>query len=508
MRLHRLLLTVLITALVAGCGSSGSSGGGSGSADPAQAIPSGTLVYVEGAVRPEGDQGDNVRALLQKFMPAGTTLESLLDKSIQKDDPGKSYAKDIKPWLGERAGIGVVDLTGDDSSFIAALDVTDADKAEAFISSSKGARARGSEYKGAQPYVDADDQTWAAVKDDYLFFAETEANLKRGIDAADGDSLADGKVFQDAIGDLPDERLGALFVDLKGVVGLAGQNLGPSEAAVLKQVLGNSTKPITAALTAESDSATIEARAPALSLGLIGAGESTDLVKDAPADSFAVFGAAGVGATIKTTVEKFAGALGGAALTGQLESQTGINLDRDVYSWIGDVAVFARGESVATLNGALVIGVTDQDAAKAAIPRLIAAAKRNGAPVAKADVKGADQAYSLPVPGAPGPVVIAQGGDRVVLAFGEDAAAEGLAPSTDTIADSGRYDAAKGAIDGIAPSLLVSLPAVLKLAESSGATDDADYTQAKPYLDKLDLVVTGSEKDGDSLRSLFTVTTK
>ena len=152
--------------------------------------------------------------------------------------------------------------------------------------------------------------------------------------------------------------------------------------------------------------------------------------------------------------------------------------------------------------------MTDKAAAAAAIPKLVAAAKRSGAPVQSTKVDGADQAFTVPAPGAPGPVVLAQGGDRVVLAFGEQAAGEALSPSGDTLADSGRFDAAKAAIDGIAPTLILSLPDVLSLAESAGATGDSDYAEAKPYLEKLDLAVTGTEKDGESLRSLFTVTTK
>ena len=54
---------------------------------------------------------------------------------------------------------------------------------------------------------------------------------------------------------------------------------------------------------------------------------------------------------------------------------------------------------------------------------------------------------------------------------------------------------------------MLSLQTVFELVESSGQTD-ADYQEAKPYLQKLDLLVTGSEKDGDTLRSLFTVTTR
>jgi hypothetical protein len=156
----------------------------------------------------------------------------------------------------------------------------------------------------------------------------------------------------------------------------------------------------------------------------------------------------------------------------------------------------------------VVIEATDDEAAAAALPKLAVAARRNGAPVENAKVAGADRAYQLAVPGAPGPVVLAHGNGRVAVAFGEKEAADALDPSGDTLGDSGRYDDAKDAIDGIVPSLIVALPPVLALAEASGASSDSDYQEVKPYLEKLDLVVTGSEKDGDTLRSLFTVTTR
>jgi hypothetical protein len=286
-------------------------------------------------------------------------------------------------------------------------------------------------------------------------------------------------------------------------------DVDPAARAILQKFFNEDTKPLTAALTVTDASATVESRVSGGlgALGIFGAGRATDLIEDAPADAFAAFGVADVGPSLKDLLDRFAGALGGAALTGQLESQTGINLERDVFSWIGDLAVYVRGDSLSALNGALVIGVRDEDAAKQAIPRIVAAAQRSGAPVRKADVKGADEAYAVAAPGAPGPVVLARGSGRVALAFGAEAAAEALSPPSDTLGDSGRFADAKEAIDGLEPSLVLSLPTVLKLVEESGQTD-SDYAQAKRYLDKLDLVVTGSEKDGDAVRSLFTVTTR
>jgi hypothetical protein len=509
MRLHRLWPVLLATVALAGCG--GSSSSGDAGADPAQAIPAGVPVYVEAAVRPDGEVGDDARALIGKFMPPGKTLEGLIDESIQEDEPGKSYAKDIKPWLGERVGIAVSDFTGegDPSGFTAVVAVTDAKKAEDFLADTDEARKAG-DYEGATLYRD-DDEMWAAVKDDYLYLANSEADVKKAVDAAGGDSLADSQVFEDAVGELPDERLGALYVDMKkfGDLVAAQPDVDPAARGILKEFFPEDAKPVTAALTVTDSSATIETRASGNlgTLGLFGAGEAPALIEDAPADAFAVFGLSDVGPSLKSTLDKFAGALGGAALTGQLEAQIGVNIERDVFSWLGDLAVYAVGDSLSTLNGAIIIEATDEAAARAAIPRLVAAARRNGAPVQNADVDGADQAFAVPAPGAPGPVVLAQGNGRVALAFGEQAAGAALQPSGNTFGDSAVYERAKDAIDGLEPALVLSLPTVFALVESSGQTD-ADYEEAKPYLQKLDLVVTGSEKDGDTSRSLFTVTTR
>ena len=62
-------------------------------------------------------------------------------------------------------------------------------------------------------------------------------------------------------------------------------------------------------------------------------------------------GAADVGPSVKTLFKQVAGAFGGAAATAQLQSQYGIDLERDVFSWIGDIAVFARNTTRADVDG-------------------------------------------------------------------------------------------------------------------------------------------------------------
>lgn len=508
MSLHRRFAVAVTALLLAGCGAS-SGGSGSGDADPAQVMPASTALYVEGVVRPEGEQRDNADALLDRFL-GGRTLEDIFDDSVKDSGRGQTYAKDVEPWLGQRIGIAVTNLGADSSGFVAGVAVRDTDKAAAFVERNrKGADKKS--YQDTDYY--RDDDTFFGLSGDYILIAQDEAQLKRAVDAGEDKSLGDSERFQRAVGELPEERLGALYLDFKdfGKLIRADPDAGAAGGAVFDKLFAGAA-PVTAALTAQPDAATIESRVSKSftknlgGLGLLGAGASTPLVREAPQDSIAVFGSPDVGSALKSGLETFAGAFGGAALTGSLEQQTGINLERDLFSWIGDVAVFVRGEAVEALSGAVVIEVTDKAAARAAVPRLVAAAKRNGAAVRAASVPGAAQAFAAPIPGAPAPVVLAQGGDRVVVAFGERAAEDGLRASS-TIADSGLYDRAKAAVDDLDPSLILDAPAIVKLIEQT-AQGDPDFAQAKTYLDQLDLVATGAEEDGDSVRSLFTVKAK
>ena len=67
----------------------------------------------------------------------------------------------------------------------------------------------------------------------------------------------------------------------------------------------------------------------------------------------------------------FAGAIGGAAVAAQFKQATGLDLQQDVFSWIGDTGVFVRGADMATLDGALVISSTDDARAESAFNKFV-----------------------------------------------------------------------------------------------------------------------------------------
>jgi hypothetical protein len=230
---------------------------------------------------------------------------------------------------------------------------------------------------------------------------------------------------------------------------------------------------------------------------------STPLLGELPGDAWVALGAADVGPSIKAIFTQVAGAFGGAAATAQLQQQYGINLERDVFSWIGDMAVFARNTTRADVDGALVIEARNPTNMKAAFGKLVGLLQsQGGQKVSPVDVKGAAQAFRAGSTDLGKPVVLARSDDRVVAAIGESAASAALAPAQ-KLADSELFGQAKEILDDdMEPAFLLSMPQLLAAVESMGETD-ADYEQAKPYLEAFSVIASGGTFEDDEVSSRF-----
>jgi hypothetical protein len=233
-----------------------------------------------------------------------------------------------------------------------------------------------------------------------------------------------------------------------------------------------------------------------------GVGGSTPLVQELPGDSWAAFGAANYGQSLKAMLNQYAGLFGGAAARQQLQQQYGIDLDEDILSWIGDVAFFARGDSLATLDGGAVIEVTDSGKAAKGFGKLVGLLQSaGGVSVRPISIKGAATAFALQDSSTPKPIVLARSDEKVVIAYGQDAAAEALSPSS-RLGDADLYDQAKTALDDIDPGLLVSMPAIVKLIDAV-APPDPDFVRVRPFLEAYNVIALGYEGDRSGGRARF-----
>jgi hypothetical protein len=206
------------------------------------------------------------------------------------------------------------------------------------------------------------------------------------------------------------------------------------------------------------------------------------------------------GATLRTVFSRAAGLFGGAAAASRLQQEYGIDLERDVFSWMGDLAIYVRGTTPRTVDGGLVAQVTDEARAAQAFGKFAGLARTGGGlDTRPIRLPGAEAAFDLGARDTPKRLILARGHGRVVLAYGRAAASAGLAPAS-RLGDASLYREARDALDGYDPALVVSMPAIVSLVESAG-DPDGSFAEAKPYLDAFGVIASGSRREGDRLRS-------
>ena len=232
-------------------------------------------------------------------------------------------------------------------------------------------------------------------------------------------------------------------------------------------------------------------------------GQGGKLAGKLPADSWLAFSVPDLGDTIQGVLSVFASSGGGsAALAQQLEAATGLDLEKDVLSWMGDASLFVRGTSVPQLNGALVVETSDEAASKRFIDTIAGLVGKSG------HVSRRAGGYTLETSGLPQPIHLFQSQGKVVLAYGDAAARDALDPAQ-RLGDTQGYKDAQAALGGgYDLAFYLAVPPILDLVDSTGAHDDETWQKIKPYLEPLGALAAGGKKDGDDVRSAFGITVK
>ena len=496
-------LLALLALVVAGCGSTA---GGSGS-DTAKLVPATSFVYAEANLDPSGAQEAGMRSILGDLPGSGPPeqrLDQLLEKASKSEGSKVDYLKDVKPWLGDKASVFVAPSKAGVSkpAWAAVISTSDEDKAKDTIEKGSESGDRKASYNGTDYVVDKDGTAMGTVEG--FFVAGSEPGLKAAVDSAKSGSLSESDRYKQAMKDASDERVALVYEDLGGllqaIAGASGDSLGAA-APLLGRLAGG--KPVVATISAEQQALVIDGSlVPSGAFGDL-FGKSTPLLGDVPADSWLALGAPDFGKTVKSLIGVFAGALGGEEqLNQQLRAATGLDLDRDILAWIGDVAIFVNGDSKESIGGGLLIESTDPATSKQTLTKLSALAARSGGDLRVSAARfGSAEGYKIETPDAPRGVFLLQAGDKVAITYGEDAAKSALGGSGGGLTNSSDFsDAAAKLGSAYAPSLYVSVPPILSVAESFGA-GGADYEKAKPYLTILDYVISGSAKSGETAKS-------
>lgn len=511
-----LTLTCALLAVIApACG--GAAAGGDD--DPASLVPAGAALYVQAAIRPEGDRRTDALAAVGKLLrtddPAAR-LRELFDEQLAQEGDGLTWERDFAPWVGEEGAVWAADLAADEPTGAVIVATRDAEAARAALEKFSRIGDRSVEersHAGADYRVDADGEVFGMVGD--FVVGGSEVAFKRAAELEDGgDNLAGSDRYEDAVDDLEDDRLGHYYLDLRSVVAAAKRE-DPETAAQLEQVESfvalDELGPATGSFQADGNGMALDTLltglpdGPLRDLARLSAGGETALLAGLPGDAWGAFATPELGRAAQKLFASVAGAIGGAAVAAQVRQATGLDLQEDLFAWIGDTGAFIRGTTTDAVSGALVIEATDEGRAEAAFGKLVGLLGREaGSAPAPVRLDGADAAFELAAPGETRPVVLARGNGRVVAASGREAASDALDPATE-LGDSELHGDAEELLgDDFSPALLLSVPRVIALADAGGATD-ADFDRARPYLEALGVLASGGTVEDDRVRSRLAV---
>jgi hypothetical protein len=505
-----LTITVLTTAIAfaAGCGSDGAS-----SSDAASVAPAGSLLYGEATLRPEGDQKTALDDLVARFPGeggAGDRVGRWLEMLVAESDSGLAYKEDIQPWLGDEGAFFIADVRPDGDEADGAFLVATEDEDATVDAIEKEGSTRETEHEGHDLYVTSDREGAAAVVDGWLALGTPRA-VKAAIDTAEGgEPLEEEARYQQTLEDAPQDRLGFIYVDMPG---LYRKLQAMPSAAALGQFRQLFDEPVLVTANADEAGVRFEGAVPASMLGAFPfVAEGSGAAGDLPADSWLALAQPDLGETMEGYIDLFAAGAGGRDLIQQqLEAFTGLDLERDVLSWMGDWGAFVRGGSFAEVEGAVFIETDDAAASSRFIQALSRLARRSAEPgmrVTPLQLSGGGEGLTARGGDLGKPVHLFQRDGRVVAAYGDAAARDALDPS-EKLADSPAFAQAEEALGGDYPiSFYLAIEPLLALAEAEGASADEDWEKVTPYLEPLGALASGARREGDNLRSVFGLTVK
>jgi Protein of unknown function (DUF3352) len=124
---RRALIAVGLAFVVAGCGGT-TDNLGSGASD---LVPSNAAVFIAIDTNPQSDQWQTLQRLADKF-PDKQKAVAQLKRELRKD-PGVSWEKDVKPWLGEELDVVWLDFEADGENVVVLTQPKDAAKFEQFV---------------------------------------------------------------------------------------------------------------------------------------------------------------------------------------------------------------------------------------------------------------------------------------------------------------------------------------------------------------------------------------
>ena len=341
-------------------------------AQPTEALPASTLGYASIDLDPSGGQKIEAIRMLNKFPAFKDEIGLDTDDDIKRKifDEGEvsaacdglDYARDIEPWLGDRAAVAAVDLGKEQPVPVAVLQVNDADAAADGLA--KVRECAGGDVGGWTMTGE-----WAVV-------AKSEALAEEVAAETDKATLADDETYQkwtDEVGDagvlnlyaapaagdyLADnmDTLGFPFGMAAGAGGstdgqsqvIPEHSAGPQLPDAMLEDLRN-FQGVAATLRFDDGALELESvgDADAMRQSMFATDAGDDVLASLPADTAAAIGVGLQDGWAQSLLDQIGGVLGSGEtpdqMVAQAEKWTGLALPEDLETLFGDSTVIAIG---------------------------------------------------------------------------------------------------------------------------------------------------------------------
>ncbi|TDU86937.1 flagellar basal body-associated protein FliL [Kribbella voronezhensis] len=303
-----------------------------GGDQPASVLPANSVAYARIDLNPSAGQRVAALRFLMKFPSAKEKIGLTSDKDdlrqklfdLIKKDAGDDLAdvdfeKDVKPWLGDRAGVAAVPADDGKAEAVVAVEVKNQGKAT----------------KGLDKLFAGDDHApKRAFAGKYVLLSDEQSVLDSAVAASKGSSLQDNEKFSKDMSALGEQGFASFWADTKGLALAAGKKMTEQQRAALPEG--------SAAAVLRFDAQYVELKGvvhgdQSLKVGTKDAGDVIGKLPDTTAGALALSDGANLVGTIWTQLEKSSGQAGInlGDLTKNFTDEYGIALPDDLKPLLG-----------------------------------------------------------------------------------------------------------------------------------------------------------------------------